>query len=112
MGFFAPQFPNRTTIGGEWYVDTAPLLTTTDLDFFDFHAYPDSDIGIAEIAENFGILEFDRKEIFPEDVIRHPVLLCTRPDIVAGPCCTDVGKVSVRNEYREKLCRRRSMRDT
>jgi len=68
MGFFAPQFPNPTTIGGEWYVDTAPLLTTTDLDFFDFHAYPGSDIGIAEIAENFGILEFDRKPVVMGEV--------------------------------------------
>ena len=24
MGFFSPQFPNETSIGGDWYVDTAP----------------------------------------------------------------------------------------
>ncbi len=67
MGFFAPQFPNRTTIGGDWYVDTAPLLSSTDLDFFDFHAYPGSDIGIAEIAENFG-MPFDRKPVVMGEV--------------------------------------------
>jgi hypothetical protein len=55
MGFFAPKFPNPTDIGGDWYVDTAPLLTTAALDFFDFHAYPGSDIGIDQIAENFGL---------------------------------------------------------
>ncbi len=54
-GFFAPKFPNPTSIGGDWYVDTAPLLTAADLDFFDFHAYPASDISIAQIAENFGM---------------------------------------------------------
>ncbi len=55
MGFFAPQFPNPTSIGGDWYVDTAPLVAESELDFFDFHAYAGEDIGVAEIAENFGI---------------------------------------------------------
>lgn len=55
MGFFSPQFPNPTGIGGDWYVDTAPLVEDSALDFFDFHAYPGEDIGIAAIAENFGI---------------------------------------------------------
>lgn len=54
-GFFAPKFPNATSIGGDWYVDTAPLLEESALDFFDFHAYPGSDISLAEIAENFGL---------------------------------------------------------
>src|SRR5690606_24220645 len=56
-GFFAPKFPNETTTGGEWYVDTEPLLDTVDLDFFDFHAYPGSDISVEEVAENFGMTE-------------------------------------------------------
>ncbi len=54
-GFFAPQFPNPTTTGGDWYVDTAPLMGTVDLDFFDFHAYPGGDITLAQLAENFGM---------------------------------------------------------
>jgi hypothetical protein len=54
-GFFAPQFPNQTTTGGDWYVDTAPLMGTVDLDFFDFHAYPGGDITLAKLAENFGM---------------------------------------------------------
>ncbi len=57
MGFFSPQFPNETGIGGTWYVDTAPLVEDSDLDFFDFHAYPGEDIGIGEIGENFGITD-------------------------------------------------------
>lgn len=54
-GFFAPQFPNPTRIGGSWYVDTAPLVEDSTLDFFDFHAYPGEDIPLAQIAENFGL---------------------------------------------------------
>lgn len=55
MGFFAPQFPNPTSIGGTWYVDTAPLVADSSLDFFDFHAYPGGDLDVAGIAQNFGI---------------------------------------------------------
>lgn len=54
-GFFAPQFPNPTATGGDWYVDTAPLVGTVDLDFFDFHAYVGGDLTMAELAENFGM---------------------------------------------------------
>ncbi len=54
-GFFAPQFPNPTEIGGGWYVDTQPLVEESDLDFFDFHAYPGVGLSVAEQAENFGI---------------------------------------------------------
>lgn len=57
MGFFAPQFPNPTETGGDWYVDTALLFDLTTLDFYDFHAYPGGDIGIEAVAENFGMLE-------------------------------------------------------
>ena len=57
MGFFAPQFPNETEIGGDWYVDTEPLLARAALDFFDFHAYPGEDIPLPQIAENFGMLD-------------------------------------------------------
>jgi hypothetical protein len=54
-GFFAPQFPHDTGIGGDWYVDTAPLVADSVLDFFDFHLYVGEDITVAEAAENFGI---------------------------------------------------------
>ena len=55
-GFFAPQFPNPTSTGGDWYVDTAPLMGTVDLDFFDFHAYLGGDITLPHLAENFGMM--------------------------------------------------------
>jgi hypothetical protein len=54
-GFFAPQFPNPTGIGGTWHVDTAPLVEDSALDFFDFHAYPGEDITLSQIGENFGL---------------------------------------------------------
>ncbi len=56
VGFFAPQFPNPTGIGGDWYVDTAPLVAADPpVDFWDFHAYYDGDLSIEKIAENFGM---------------------------------------------------------
>jgi hypothetical protein len=57
MGFFAPKFPHPTDTGGTWYVDTAPLMEESALDFLDFHAYPGGDIGFPEIGENFGVTD-------------------------------------------------------
>ncbi len=57
MGFFAPRYPNPTEIGGNWLVDTAPLVAHSDLDFFDFHAYPGGDLGVTGQAENFAITD-------------------------------------------------------
>lgn len=57
MGFFVPQFPNPTTIGDTRYVDTAPLVASSDLDFFDFHFYTSLDITVAQAAQNFGITD-------------------------------------------------------
>jgi hypothetical protein len=63
MGFFAPQFPNQTGIGGDWYVDTAPLMDTAPIDFWDFHAYADMDIDIFKQAENFGMVGYEEKPV-------------------------------------------------
>ncbi|MCZ7533762.1 MAG: hypothetical protein M5U23_10185 [Acidimicrobiia bacterium] len=63
MGFFTPQFPHQTYIGGDWYVDTAPLLTEANLDFFDFHAYYDTDLTVPEHAENFGMPGHQEKPV-------------------------------------------------
>jgi len=60
-GFFAPQFPNETGIGGTWYVDTAALIDGgAELDFYDFHAYPGDDLSMAQFSENFGMLGHDQ----------------------------------------------------
>src|SRR5581483_11489303 len=36
MGFFVPAYPNPIDVAPDWYVDTAPLLMSAPLDFFDF----------------------------------------------------------------------------
>lgn len=68
MGFFAPQFPNESQIGGDWYVDTEPLMARSDLDFFDFHAYPGEDITLEQIAENFGMFAHPNKPVIMGEV--------------------------------------------
>jgi hypothetical protein len=69
MGFFAPDFPNPTSIGGDWYVDTASLLQGgAELDYYDFHAYPGSDIPLSQIAENFGMAGYQLKPIVMGEV--------------------------------------------
>lgn len=68
MGFFAPQFPNETSIGGGWYVDTEPLLAGAPLDFFDFHAYVDTDLTVRQQAENFGMLVHPQKAVIMGEV--------------------------------------------
>jgi len=63
MGFFAPRFPNPTETGGTWYVDTAPLIEDSALDYFDFHGYPGGDIDMPGLAENFGMLGYTAKPV-------------------------------------------------
>jgi hypothetical protein len=62
MGFFVPDYPNPMRTGDFRYVETAGLLTSADLDFFDFHAYP-GDEPLNLIAENFGITGYDSKPV-------------------------------------------------
>ncbi len=57
MGFFAPEIA-----APGWYVETASLLERSELDFFDFHAYPGGP-GLQEHAEHFGMIGYDAKPI-------------------------------------------------
>lgn len=57
MGFFAPEIA-----APDWYVETASLLEKSDLDFFDFHAYP-GQYSLREHAEHFGMLGYEAKPI-------------------------------------------------
>lgn len=57
MGFFVPDI-----VAPDWYVQTAPLLAGSDLDFFDFHAYPGTH-SFADHAEHFGMVGYDEKPI-------------------------------------------------
>lgn len=57
MGFFVPEIA-----APDWYVETASLLEKTDLDFFDFHAYPGGP-SLLEHVEHFGMLGHNAKPI-------------------------------------------------
>ena len=57
MGFFVPEL-----VAPDWYVETASLLEKSDLDFFDFHAYP-GNISLEEHANAFGMMGYDTKPI-------------------------------------------------
>jgi hypothetical protein len=57
MGFFVPEL-----VAPGWYVETASLLQSSDLDFFDFHAYP-GPLSLAAHAEAFGMLGYESKPI-------------------------------------------------
>jgi hypothetical protein len=57
MGFFVPEL-----VAPDWYVDTAPLLKGSDLDFFDFHAYP-GPLSLQAHAAGFGMLGYAARPI-------------------------------------------------
>ncbi len=91
MGFFAPDFPNPTGIGGDWYVDTALLVEDSALDFFDFHFYANEDITMEQAAKNFGI--DDRK----------PVIMGEYGVFVSGSTSPDTLEFTVR-EHMARSC--------
>ena len=57
MGWYAPAFQP------EWYVDTEPLLARANVDFFDFHAYADTELSVRQQAKSFGMLGYAEKPI-------------------------------------------------
>ena len=57
MGFFVPDI-----VAPDWYVETKSLLEESDLDFFDFHAYPGG-ASLEEHAKHFGMTGYDVKPI-------------------------------------------------
>lgn len=57
MGFFAPEIA-----APGWYVETASLLEKSDLDFFDFHAYPGGP-SLQEHVAHFSMAGHDVKPI-------------------------------------------------
>jgi len=67
MGFFVPAYPNPIDVAPDWYVDTAPLLMSAPLDFFDFHAYPGG-AKLRPLAENFGMIGYKQKPIVMGEV--------------------------------------------
>lgn len=63
VGFFWPQEPNLARIGDPRYINTAPAIWETSLDFIDLHAYPASELNLEEYAQNFGIEAMQEKPI-------------------------------------------------
>ena len=57
MGFFAPEIA-----APGWYVQTAPLLERSELDFFDFHLYPGGHTQ-DELVAAFGMQGYEVKPI-------------------------------------------------
>ena len=57
MGFFAPEIA-----APDWYVETKSLLEKSNLDFFDFHAYPGGP-SLEDHAARFGMIDYDAKPI-------------------------------------------------
>ncbi|HSM24849.1 MAG TPA: discoidin domain-containing protein [Anaerolineaceae bacterium] len=57
MGFFVPEL-----VAPGWYVETRSLLEKSELDFFDFHAYPGT-LSLQAHVEAFGMLEYTAKPI-------------------------------------------------
>jgi hypothetical protein len=57
MGFFVPEIA-----APDWYVETASLLQRSDLDFFDFHAYPGG-ASLQEHIDHFGMRGYNAKPI-------------------------------------------------
>jgi hypothetical protein len=62
MGFFVPDYPNPIRQGDFRYVETAPLLASAPLDFFDFHGYPGDDM-FGPLAENYGLIDYAAKPV-------------------------------------------------
>lgn len=67
-GFFHPKFPHPSRLGDSWYVDTASLLESASLDFFDFHAYPGVELTLQEYTENFGAIGYTEKPVIMGEV--------------------------------------------
>ncbi len=55
MGFLRPDFPNPARFNDYRYTDTASLLETAALDFFDLHISPGGDLDLAQAIQNFGL---------------------------------------------------------
>lgn len=63
VGFFWPQEPNPARIGDPRFINTAPVIRETDLDFIDLHAYPAAELTLQEYVENFGMAGMEEKPV-------------------------------------------------
>ncbi|HSD84986.1 MAG TPA: cellulase family glycosylhydrolase [Anaerolineae bacterium] len=63
VGFFQPQFPNRSRIGDPRIAVTEPAIWQSHADFIDLHAYPGFELNLRQYMENFGLREMQAKPI-------------------------------------------------
>lgn len=63
VGFFWPQEPNPARVGDERYINTAPAIWDSELDFIDLHPYPAAELSFEQYVENFGINGMQEKPI-------------------------------------------------
>jgi len=64
VGFIPPQKPHTTRVGETKLSVTAPVITSSTLDFVDIHIYPAPDkLMMKEYAENFGIVGVKAKPV-------------------------------------------------
>lgn len=63
VGFFWPQEPNPARVGDERYINTAPAIWNSKLDFIDLHPYPGGELTFPQYVENFGINGMQEKPI-------------------------------------------------
>jgi hypothetical protein len=63
VGFFWPQEPNPARVGDARYINTAPAIWNSKLDFIDLHPYPGAELTFPQYVENFGINGMQEKPI-------------------------------------------------
>ncbi len=63
VGFFWPQEPNPARVEDPRYINTAPAIWESELDFIDLHAYPAAELTFEEYVENFGLASMEEKPI-------------------------------------------------
>jgi hypothetical protein len=68
MGFFAPDTPSPWREGDERLVVAPAMLEESELDFFDFQAYPGDGLNMEELSQNFGLSEHITKPVLMGEV--------------------------------------------
>jgi len=67
VGFFPPDFPIDNQLATDWYRDTASIIKTAPVDFWDFHPYPQPQTNITHnmqsVVENFGMTGYQEKPV-------------------------------------------------
>jgi hypothetical protein len=89
MGFFAPvdpAVPPATLLTFTHLVRTARFLTESNVDFFDFHAYPALDLTLPQIVAHFGMTGYTARPIvmgeFGAFKLGYPTATAAAPGLV------------------------------